>query len=252
MKKNNKMKKTLLTALLLAGIAMGVNSLIIASPAKMHATSGNVISENRDLKGFTKIETSGAFEIRIIKSNTYMVKVEADDKIMKNIITEVVGEKLVIKMGPESKKDYNNGHTTRNITIQMPTLNALSCSGATEVSSEDIFDTEKFELKTSGASEVKLGINAKLLISKFSGASEVKLKGKVDTHALEMSGASELEAVDLETNKYAIQSKGASDCKIFVTEELIVNGSGASSIKYKGSPKKITKDTKGATDVSAL
>ncbi len=247
------MKKALLTTLLLAGIAIGVSPLIIASPFKRSIeTVSDLVTENRDVKGFSKIEASGAFEIRIIKSNTYAVKVEADEKIIKNIITEVSGDKLVIRMASESKKDYSNGNRGQQITIQMPTLNALTCSGAVEVQSDDIFETEKFELKTSGASEVKLGINAKLLISKFTGASEVKLKGKVDTHALDMTGASELEAVELETSKYAIQSKGASDCKIYVTEELIVNGSGASSIKYKGSPKKISKDTKGATDVSAL
>lgn len=247
------MKKVLLTALLLAVVAIGVSPLILANPFhRSISKSLNVVSENRDLKGFSKIETSGAFEIRIIKSDTYMVKVEADEKIIKSIVTEVSGDKLIIRMDKKDKMDYGNGNRVQQVTIQMPTLNALTCSGAVELRSDDIFDAEKFELKTSGATEVSMGINAKLLISKFSGASEIRLKGKVDTHALDMTGASELEAVDLEVSKYAIQSKGASDCKIFVTEELAVSGSGASSIKYKGSPTKISKDTKGATDVSKL
>ncbi len=247
------MKRTLLTLLLLSGIAIGLSPLIIASPLLKSMNHSRVLdSEYRDLKGFTKIETSGAFEIRIIKSNTYSVKVEADEKHLKNIVTEIVGDKLVIRIEKNGKNEYGTKMNSHLVTIQMPTLNGLTCSGASEVHSNDIFETEKFELKTSGASEVELGINAKLLISKFSGASDIDLKGKVDTHALEMTGASDLDAENLETSKYAISTKGASDCRIFVTDELSISGSGASSIKYKGSPSKITKDTKGATDVSKL
>ncbi len=247
------MKKLLLSLLVLSLVIIGIRPLIAARPEfNKSFTSTGIVIENRDLSGFSKIEASGAFQIRIIKSTSYGVKVEADDEVIKNIITEVSGGKLIIKMQNKDKSDYNSHRKVLNITVQTPSLTALTCSGAVEVSSDDIFDAEKFELKTSGASEVKLGINAKLLISKFSGASEVKLKGKVDTHALEMTGASELEALDLEASKYAIQSKGASDCKIFVKEELAVSGSGASSIKYKGSPSKVTKTTRGATNISQL
>lgn len=247
------MKKLVLSLLVLTLVIIGIRPLIAANPMLHHMYfSPGIVVENRDLSGFSKIETSGAFQIRIIKSDKYAVKVEADNDVIKNIITEVNGDKLIIKLQNKGKMEYNSKMKVLNVTIQTPTLNGLSCSGAVEVSSDDIFDAEKFELKTSGASEVKLGINAKLLISKFSGASEVKLKGKVDTHALEMTGASDLEALGLEASKYAIQSKGASDCKIFVTEELAVSGSGASTIKYKGSPSKVTKDTHGATEISRL
>ncbi len=247
------MKKSILTIVVLALIAVIARPLIHANPTlNLVSNSSKVINtEDRNLSGFSKIEVSGAFEIRIIKSSTYAVKVEADEKEMSRTKTVVSGDKLVISYDKEGK-GYDSKFSKVVITIQTPTLNALTCSGAVEVKSSDIFDADKFELKTSGATEVELGINAKLLISKFSGATEVELKGKVDTHALEMTGASELEALNLEVSKYAIDSKGAADCKIFVTNELAISGSGASSIKYKGSPSKVTKDTRGATDVSKL
>lgn len=247
------MKKILLSVLMIAVIAIGTSPLILAKSNLISLNSLSAVSsiEDRNLKGFSKIEVSGAFEIRLIKSSTFGVKVEADEKEMSRIITEVVGDKLVIRLEKNSKRDYDSKNKMM-ITVQMPTLNALSCAGAVELKSDDIFEADKFELKTSGATEVELGIKAKLLVSKFSGATEVKLKGKVDTHALQMTGASELKATELETSKYAIETKGASDCKIFVTEELAISGSGASSIKYKGSPSKVTKDTKGATEVSKL
>jgi hypothetical protein len=247
------MKKSILTLLVLAIIAIAAQPIILANPSftSKDKTLGSYDVEDRKLSGFSKIEVSGSFEVRIIKSDVYAVKVEADADQMSRIITEVNGDKLVVRYEKEGK-NYDKNSSKKLITIQTPSLNALTCSGAVEVKSTDTFDAEKFELKTSGATEVEIGINAKLLVSKFSGATEVELKGKVDTHALEMTGASELDALDLVVSKYAIESKGAADCKIYVTDELAISGSGASSIKYKGSPSKVTKDTRGATDVSKL
>lgn len=247
------MKKSLLTLAILAFVAIISQPFIHAFPFPNSIKSTNTVvgSDVRNLSGFSKLEVSGAFEIRIIKSNTYSVKVEGEDKDISRTKTTINGDKLVISYDKEGK-GYDKNSSKITITVQTPALNGLTCSGAVEVKSSDVFEAEKFELKTSGATEVELGINAKLLISKFSGATEVELKGKVDIHALEMTGASELEAIGLEVSKYAIESKGAADCKIFVTDELAVSGSGASSIKYKGSPSKVTKDSRGATDISKL
>lgn len=239
-----------ITALFLL-IIVGMQTLIVAKPSRFSNSNLTTINEeSRDLKGFSKLEVSGSFEIRIIKSSSYGVKVEASEKDMKRILTSVEGDKLIIKLEKSAKNEYKNDKML--ITIQTPVLNGLACSGAVEIKSDDTFDSEKFDLKTSGATEVRIGINAKLLTSKFSGATEVRLKGKVNTHALQMTGASELEAVELEVENYAIDSKGAADCNIFVTQELAVTGSGASSIKYKGSPSKVTKDVRGATEVSKM
>ncbi len=246
------MRKSLLTLCILVAVAAISRPLLHAFPKKYAISHENTVSEDRKLSGFKKIEVSGAFEIKLIKSNTYSVKVESEEKELSRTKTIVNGDKLIISYDKDGK-DYNyKKHVKITVIVETPELNALTCSGAVELASIGNFESEKFELKTSGATEEAMELTAKLLISKFSGATEVKLKGKVDTHALEMTGASELEASNLEVNKYAIESKGAADCKIFVKEELAVSGSGASSIKYKGSPLKISKDTRGAVDISVL
>lgn len=246
------MKKSLLTLCILIAVAALSKPILHAFPNKYVTSVDNLVSDDRKLSGFNRLEVSGAFEVKIVKSSTYSVKVEAEERDLARTKTVVNGDKLVISYDKEGK-DYNKNKSSKIIiTIETPALSALTCSGAVEVKSTGNFESDKFELKTSGATEVQLDLTSKLLISKFSGATEVKLRGKVDTHALEMTGASELEAIGLEVNKYAIESKGAADCKIFVKEELAVSGSGASSIKYKGSPTKISKDTRGAADISAL
>jgi hypothetical protein len=246
------MRKSLLTLCILVAVAALSRPLLHAFPMKYSSTLENTVTEDRKLSGFKKMEVSGAFEIKLVKSNSYSVNVVSEEKDLARTKTIVNGDKLIISYDKEGKDYYNRKYVKITVIVETPELNALTCSGAVEVAGTGNFESDKFELKTSGATEVEMELTAKLLISKFSGATEVKLKGKVDTHALEMTGASELEAVNLEVSKYAIESKGAADCKIFVKEELAVSGSGASSIKYKGSPTKISKDTRGAADISAL
>ncbi len=245
------MKKLNLLLLSLAVVLLGIGtSAFKNSESNLKGCikgSGNVTSVERKLNGFKSIETKGGFEVIIKKSNDFNVSIEADDNLLDNIITEVIGGKLIIR----NEKSICNAKELK-ITLSMPELVGLNCSGASEVITLDKFTSEKFELKCSGASELDLNIDTKLLVSKLNGASELRLKGSADTHAIEMSGASEVKALDFKTQKYAIETKGASSCKISVSEELSVKASGASEIKYSGSPKIISKDVSGASDISAI
>lgn len=241
------MKKVLLFGLSVIVLTTLIfNQLAASSKSDCLKGNGNVVSSDRSLNGFNKVDVKGAFEVIIVKSNTYNVKIEADENLMDNIKTEVKDGKIFI-----SNIKSICGSNELKLTLYMPELNAINCSGASVVKSNDNFKSEKFEIKSSGASEIIVNIDTKLLISRYSGASSIKLIGKADTHALESTGASSLKATDLIVKKYAIDSRGASDCKINVTEELAVTSSGASEIKYLGEPK-ISKSIKGASNISKL
>jgi hypothetical protein len=241
------MKKILLLSLLVVSLTtLIINQLTASNKSVCLKGNGNVTSIDRNISGFSKIDVKGAFEVIIVKSNEYNVKIEADENLLENIKTEVKDGKLYI-----SNTKSICGYKEMKLMVYMPILNSISSSGASVIKSNDNFETEKFEIKSSGASEISAQINTKLLISKYSGASSIKLNGRADTHALETTGASSLKATELEVNKYAIDCSGASDCKIYVKDELSVTSSGASDIKYIGDPK-ISKSIKGASNISKL
>lgn len=208
--------------------------------------NGQVTTASREIKKFSKIKVKGAFEVIIIKSNKHNIKIEADENLITNISTEVKDGELIIK-----NDQAICGAKELKLTISTTDLNSIDCSGASIVQVNDIFTSEKFEIKSSGASEILASIDTKLLISKYSGASSIILKGKADTHAIESTGASSLKATELTVNQCAIDSRGASDLKINVNKELSVTSSGASDIKYMGDPK-ISKSIKGASNITKL
>lgn len=238
------MKKLQIIAIIaLSYILMGSTA---CSAKGWDCATGNkkVKTEKRNIGNYSSIEVGGAFEVFLTKSNEFSLVVEADENLHSLIITEVKDGVLHIR----SKENICNAKA-QIIRLSLPTFNAIKASGAAELESKDAFEMEKLELSISGASEVELNVNTKLVVSKLSGASELELAGKADTHAIDMSGASELDAESFMVNKYAIECSGASECAINVSDELNVKASGASEVKYTGKPSTITKSLSGASEL---
>jgi len=71
----------------------------------------------------------------------------------------------------------------------------------------------------------------------LSGDSDLKIGGEADEIKIDISGVAALNALDLEAIRGNVEASGASSAEIFVTEELQVDASGISSIRYKGNPR---------------
>ena len=77
----------------------------------------------------------------------------------------------------------------------------------------------------------------------FSGASNVKLKGSANEVNAEMSGATDFDAYDFVVQNLKIDISGTGNAKIHVTKKLIAAISGIGTIKYKGNPEVVQKDS---------
>jgi hypothetical protein len=108
------------------------------------------------------------------------------------------------------------------------------------------------ELEVSGASDVKISkVNSKALKIDLSGASKVIISGETQNLNLDTNGASKIDAENLTTENAIINSSGASNIKVFVSNELKVDASGASEITYSGNPQTVVKEKSGATQIKS-
>lgn len=193
--------------------------------------SGNVIKETRNVSGFSGIDVGGAFEVILIKANKEKVVLEIDDNLMPYVTTKVFGGVLEI----DNKKDFRNPKELK-VTIYYKSIDEIDLSGAASLFSEDVLKTESLEIDASGASYIELKLDIDYLEADFSGASKVKFSGRAKSVEVETSGATVFRAVDLKTESCEIDASGASVARIWVTKELSLEASGASSVRYKGSP----------------
>ncbi len=206
--------------------------------------SGNVIKETREVSGFHGIDIGGAYEVILIKAAQEKIVLEVDDNLLPYITTKVFGGILEI----ENDKDFRNT-TKLKVTIYFKMIDEIELSGAASLFSEDVLKAESIEIDASGASDINLKLDTDRLEADFSGASKVELSGRAGNVEIDASGATVYNAIELETENCEIDASGAAVARIWVTGKLGLEASGASSVRYKGSPSIDIINISGASSV---
>ena len=187
--------------------------------------SGNLASEVRNATGFKGVDVGGVFQVEITAQKEFGVEVEADDNLLQYIKTEVRRGTLHL----ETERKLNTGNPIR-VRISAPDIAGIETSGAANVVLTDL-KNDLLDIDSSGASKVKVsGETAKLVVD-VSGATRVDAEG--------------LTAIDAN-----IEASGASTVELVVNGILKSDASGASTIRYGGSPKDVVKKSSGGSSVS--
>jgi hypothetical protein len=216
------MKQTIVFALL---VAIG-----LAAPACKFAGSGIAGSgvrktEKRELKSFTAIDTTGAYEIHIACQKPASFEIEADDNLLPLIKTEVRDGILFVT----SDERY---HTAKPVTlrINVPAIAAMTSRGAGEITIGDV--------------------NGDSLKLESMGAASIDAAGKSKSVTISSTGAGKIDADSLQAEKATVNVTGAASVEVYATEQLDVTVSGAGSVSYSGHPKVVNKHVSGVGSVS--
>lgn len=167
-----------------------------------------VIRETRDLPSFDQIDVGGAFEVTLVNGEPQKVEVEAKEKVINQIITEVKDGKLLISSNRISS------NTPLNIYITVPALTRLVAHGAADVSGENAIKSDMLSIDVSGASSVELSLDVVTLSTEASGAADLELSGKAQQHSTIVSGAASVDARELETLTTDADVSGAGTAKV--------------------------------------
>lgn len=186
--------------------------------------SGASKTESRNVSGFKEIEAGGAVNLEVTAQKDFSFQITADDNLLQHIKTEVSGDRLkIFSEGSISPK------TKINVKISMPELDSLDVSGASDAVVSNV-KSDSIKLEARGASEIKIGGEAKNLKS----------------HA---SGASTIDAENLRVENAESEASGASNTTVAPTNQLKAHASGASSIYYTGEPQSVAPEVSGASSV---
>ena len=96
--------------------------------------SGNIITDTRAVGNFNSISVSSSFDVEVKIGPAAAIRVEADDNIMKYIVTNVSGNELRIKM--EGMHSLNNVHM--KVFITTPSLIRINADASATVKVLDI------------------------------------------------------------------------------------------------------------------
>ena len=209
--------------------------------------SGRIVTEEFNIRDFSRVDVSHAFEVEIIQSGSFKVVVRVNDNLRERLRVEKRGETLVIGLKPYIS--YNLRNATMEAKVYMPDLQGIEASGASDVRFSGLSSPRDFEVDLSGASYLDGEITAREVRIEASGASRIRLRGKAEDLRLDASGASNLDLEDLPVQDADIELSGASEADVVLSGILDINASGASRLYFTGSPTMGRIDLSGASSI---
>ncbi len=186
--------------------------------------SGDIVTQTRDLGEFTRIESSGSFDIYVYVGQKQEVKVTFDDNLIDIVETKVHGKTLDIFCDESfrSRRDCR-------IEIHIPELKAVKISGSGDV--------EIYEL------------NGDVFEYQVSGSGDMRAEGKIGELEIKVSGSGDVDTRDLEAQDAYVRVSGSGDVKVFASESLTGRVSGSGDIQYYGDPQHVSRHVSGSGSI---
>jgi hypothetical protein len=171
------------------------------------------------------------------------LRIKAEDNLAPLVIATVKGSELTLR----TEGSYS---TEVGIEVYATTadIHAIETSGSTEVSCQGELTADELNLETSGSSEIQCAMKAGSLTVIASGASDIRLSGDANLLNVLTSGASTVAAFELFAAEAEIKTSGASSVTVNANV-LQAHASGASNIRYRGLPEKLTSKDRGAGSI---
>ena len=221
--------------------------LINCSKGQVVVGSSNIISQEKQLSAYDRIEVLGSYDVIFTDGEVGKIKIKAPDNILPLIQTEVSDGLLRIDTG---KSRYR---VKEPIIIYVPVdsrLKKVVIKGSADIYTEKSLETKALEVDVYGSGDVRLQVNASSLALKIDGSGDIRVGGKTDNLSININGSGDVEVPNLKAEKAIININGSGDVSAYVTEDVDVSIAGAGDVTVKGNPKKVKRIINGSGRVS--
>jgi hypothetical protein len=192
--------------------------------------NGDVVEETRDVSGFAGVEVSTGIDVYLSQGDDFEVVVEADENLQEVILTELKGDRLVVRT------DHVNIRSARSkkVHVTLPELTELKISSAGDCVGQTPFRCGDLRLSISSAGDLTLEVDADRIDLDISSSGDARLAGSAAELNASLSSAGDLNAFDLVAGKADVNVSSAGDARVHATEELRMTASSAGNIYYRG------------------
>lgn len=194
--------------------------------------NGKIVTQERSVSGFNRIDVSGAATVRLRQDSIPSVRVETDENLLQFLEVQVDGNTLVIK----TKKGYNL-NPSKEIIIHATAaqFKDIQASGACNIVTDNLISgNQELKIEASGATTINIQVTIPKLTTNVSGSGEVTLKGMAKEFSGSISGAGAIKGFDLITDNTELDLSGAADAQITANQKLDIEVSGSGDVEFKG------------------
>ncbi len=212
-----------ITVLLLAALAC--SAVPVASNTVVG--SGKVISETRNVSGFTGVRLAGFGDVNVTLGPAESVIVQADDNIVPLIETTVSVGKLIIRTKPFSSIRPTNGI---HVTVVLKSLDELTLGGSGSIHAT--------------------GMTGPKLMVALPGSGDITVTGTTDNATITLLGSGNIYCDGLKAKSVSVQIMGSGDVTAYADQSLDATIFGSGNIRYSGEPAQVTKNIKGSGSIT--
>jgi hypothetical protein len=210
--------------------------------------NGQLKKETRSIGAFSKIGSSGSWDVMVAYGSTCSVQVEGDENLIPYIVTEVEGNHLNI----HSKKNSNLRSKNKIVIyVVLNNLTAVALSGSGNIMGEGKFSSdEPLQFSVSGSGNIKIAFNSASTVSmSIAGSGNIQLSGKAEKAEVSISGSGNADCANLQVNHAAARISGSGNVRIFANQSVKASISGSGNVFYKGAANDIESHSAGSGKV---
>ena len=191
--------------------------------------NGKVVSKERALTSFDKINLAGSIDIIIDQNGKEAVTVETDENIQDYIITEVKDGTLNIHL----KEHYDVNATKLTVRVNCSKLKSINSGGSGDVKTLSAISGDDFSISHGGSGDFDLNFAVKKLKISHAGSGDYILKGNAEEFNLSSAGSGDVNAKELACTTAKISSAGSGDVVLKKGVTASVSSVGSGDVSYE-------------------
>jgi hypothetical protein len=208
--------------------------------------SGNLVTKPVPVASFSRIQITDAFDVSVTLGHPVHVTVRVDGNLLNHLDAGVSSGTLHLGLKPGTAVQ----NATLKADVTAPTLSDIEVSGAGQVHLFGDLSGQNLDVSASGAGGIVGSVRVSEADLNLSGASHATLSGSAGRLVVKELGACHLEADRLQARELTANLSGASSASVWATDTISAELSGASSLRYRGSPRFIRREVSGGSSVT--
>ncbi len=207
--------------------------------------NGNIITSNRSEGNFDAVKASGSFDVLFSQAETNEIRIEADENLMKYILTSV--ENGVLRIRTKSGVNIRPSQDIK-VYVKSPNYKSVSLAGSGNMIAETkIISTEKIKLSIAGSGDIKFQeLDAPQVDVNISGSGKAEGAGNTRDLDIDVAGSGNVMMEGLKAENAKISIAGSGNVWVYASMKLDVRVAGGGDIHYYGNPADIKSKMAGS------
>ena len=211
--------------------------------------NGNMTTITRTTSDYDEISCAGSMDFILVKGNEGKITIEGEENLLQHIITEVKGNKLVVKVerGVHLSTSFNKGI---KITIPFQDISDVSLAGSGDLWTKDKISATSLDVSLAGSGDVTVDVDATSVEGSIAGSGDLTLRGKTKNLEASVAGSGDFHGFGLQADNTEVSVAGSGDAEVVSNSMLKARVSGSGDIEYKGNPSKEDTKVSGSGSIS--